>query len=91
MDDQEISTPADDFASADPTPTAASFANLAALMQQMAESGWVWEEKAHRLTHPRAPQLSFHVDPATRRLTVSAGLAERLNLGLGPQPQEGQP
>jgi hypothetical protein len=90
MDDQERSVSATASSPTDPNSSTLGFAALAALMQERAQAGWVWDEKTHTLTHPQDRQLQFAIDPATRQLSLSPKLAEQLMGRSGPQPQEQQ-
>ena len=91
MDDQVISTSADEILTTSPSPLPLGFAALAAMMEERARAGWIWDEKAQTLTCPKDRQLYFSIDHLTRKLSLSEKLAERLNEGLGPQPEEALP
>ncbi len=91
MDDQEISNSDNEYSTPPPSHLPPGFAALAAMMEEQARAGWVWDEKAHTLACPKDRQLYFSIDLLTRKLSLSEKLASRLNEGLGPQPEEEQP
>jgi hypothetical protein len=90
MDDQECSYSTNQASTPPPSAAPIDFATLAALMQQRAQAGWVWDEKTHTLAHPQDHRLHFAIDPATRQLSLSPELARQLG-EIGPPPKEEQP
>jgi hypothetical protein len=85
MHDQEVSPAAAPFAAS------LGFETLKAMMAQRVKDGWVWHEAAHRLAHPHDPRLYFHIDPLTRRLSLSPELAQQVVNGNGTDVRQEQP
>ena len=85
MDDRE-SLPADEV-----TPDGFDLARIKAMMEERADTGWVWDAVAQTLAHPDDRQLYFRIDPLTRRLTLSAALARQLAQEPGPDSPEERP
>jgi hypothetical protein len=85
MHDQEIS-PADA-----PLSSSLGFETLKAMMVQRVQDGWVWHEAAHRLAHPHDSRLYFHIDPLTRRLSLSPELAQQVVNGGSVDVRQEQP
>jgi hypothetical protein len=74
-------------------PLAASlgFETLKAMMAQRVKDGWVWHEAAHQLAHPHDARLFFHIDPLTRRLSLSPELVQQVVSGNGADLRQEQP